>query len=205
MKRSSKQKVLHLTELAVLIALLLMLEITGLGMFKTFGLELTIMQIPVVVGAIVIGPDAGAILGGAFGLLSFWECFGKSPFGATLLSINPLLTFLVCVPTRILMGWLCGLIFKGLDGRLANTRGRFVSYVTASLGGALLNTLFFMGTLCLCFYHTDYIQSIAVGLGAKNVLLFIVAFVGVQGLVEAGLCTVVGSLVSRGVRLALHR
>lgn len=194
-----------MVELAVLLAILLMLEITGLGMFKTFGLELTILQIPVILGAIILGPSAGAILGGAFGLLSFWECFGKSQFGATLLGINPFLTFLVCVPTRILMGWLCGLIFRAMDRKLAGTKGDFASYVAASLSGALLNTLFFMTTLCLCFYHTEYIQGFASALGAGNVLLFIVLFVGVQGLVEAALCTVVGAGVGKGVRHALHR
>jgi uncharacterized membrane protein len=194
-----------MVELAVLLAILLMLEITGLGMFKTFGLELTILQIPVILGAIILGPSAGAILGGAFGLLSFWECFGKSQFGATLLGINPFLTFLVCVPTRILMGWLCGLIFRAMDRKLAGTKGDFASYVVASLSGALLNTLFFMTTLCLCFYHTEYIQGFASALGAGNALLFIVLFVGVQGLVEAALCTVVGAGVGKGVRHALHR
>lgn len=194
-----------MVELAVLLAILLMLEITGLGMFKTFGLELTILQIPVILGAIILGPSAGAILGGAFGLLSFWECFGKSQFGATLLGINPFLTFLVCVPTRILMGWLCGLIFRAMDRKLAGTKGDFASYVVASLSGALLNTLFFMTTLCLCFYRTEYIQGFASALGAGNVLLFIVLFVGVQGLVEAALCTVVGAGVGKGVRHALHR
>lgn len=194
-----------MVELAVLLAILLMLEITGLGMFKTFGLELTILQIPVILGAIILGPSAGAILGGAFGLLSFWECFGKSQFGATLLGINPFLTFLVCVPTRILMGWLCGLIFRAMDRKLAGTKGDFASYVVASLSGALLNTLFFMTTLCLCFYHTEYIQGFASALGAGNVLLFIVLFVGVQGLVEAALCTIVGAGVGKGVRHALHR
>ena len=194
-----------MVELAVLLAILLMLEITGLGMFKTFGLELTILQIPVILGAIILGPSAGAILGGAFGLLSFWECFGKSQFGATLLGINPFLTFLVCVPTRILMGWLCGLIFRAMDRKLAGTKGDFASYVVASLSGALLNTLFFMTTLCLCVYHTEYIQGFASALGAGNVLLFIVLFVGVQGLVEAALCTVVGAGVGKGVRHALHR
>ena len=194
-----------MVELAVLLAILVMLEITGLGMFKTFGLELTILQIPVILGAIILGPSAGAILGGAFGLLSFWECFGKSQFGATLLGINPFLTFLVCVPTRILMGGLCGLIFRAMDRKLAGTKGDFASYVVASLSGALLNTLFFMTTLCLCFYHTEYIQGFASALGAGNVLLFIVLFVGVQGLVEAALCTVVGAGVGKGVRHALHR
>ena len=203
--QTNKHRLAYMVELAVLLAILLMLEITGLGMFKTFGLELTILQIPVILGAIILGPSAGAILGVAFGLLSFWECFGKSQFGATLLGINPFLTFLVCVPTRILMGWLCGLIFRAMDRKLAGTKGDFASYVVASLSGALLNTLFFMTTLCLCFYHTEYIQGFASALGAGNVLLFIVLFVGVQGLVEAALCTVVGAGVGKGVRHALHR
>ena len=63
------------------------------------------MLVPVIVGAIVMGPAAGALLGGVFGLISFWECFGKSAFGVVLMGINPFLTFLVCVPTRILAGW----------------------------------------------------------------------------------------------------
>lgn len=204
MKHNNK-RLLYLTELAVLIAILLILEITGLGMFKTFGLELTILQIPVIIGAIILGPSGGAAMGAVFGLISYWECFGKSSFGVALMSINPLLTFLVCVPTRILMGWLCGLIFKGMHSRLAQTKANFVSYITASLSGALLNTAFFMSALCLCFYHTEFIQGFVELLGSTNVFMFIVLFVGVQGLVEALLCASVGSVVSKGVRRGLHK
>lgn len=204
MKRANS-RILYMTELAVLIAILLILEITGLGMFKTFGLELTIMQIPVIIGAIVLGPAGGAAMGAAFGLISFWECFGKSQFGTMLLSINPFLTFIVCVPTRILMGWLCGLIFKGMHSKLGHTKANFASYITASLGGALLNTIFFMSALCLCFYQTDYIQGFAEMLGSDNVFMFILLFVGIQGLVEALLCAGVGSVVSKGVRRGLHK
>lgn len=204
MKHNNK-RLLYLTELAVLIAILLILEITGLGMFKTFGLELTILQIPVIIGAIVLGPSGGAAMGAVFGLISYWECFGKSSFGVALMSINPLLTFIVCVPTRILMGWLCGLIFKGMHSRLAQTKANFVSYITASLSGALLNTAFFMSALCLCFYHTEFIQGFVELLGSTNVFMFIVLFVGVQGLVEALLCASVGSVVSKGVRRGLHK
>lgn len=144
-------------------------------------------------------------MGAVFGFISYWECFGKSAFGVALLNIDPLLTFVVCVPTRILMGWLCGLIFKGMHRRLGHTKANFVSYVTASLGGALLNTLFFMTTLCLCFYNTDPIQGFVEKLGTTNVFMFVILFVGVQGLVEAVLCATVGSVVSKGVRRGLHK
>jgi len=157
--------------------------------------------VPVIIGAIVMGPAAGTALGAVFGLLSFWECFGKSQFGATLLAIQPFLTFLVCVPTRALMGLCCGWIFKGLR-KIDRTKGQIPAFAAASLLGALLNTVFFMGALVLCFYHTDFIQSLAAGL--PNVLAFVVAFVGTQGLLEALICAVAGTAVSRALYRALR-
>lgn len=73
--KRTKLSVHDLVQLSVLIAIMLLLELTGLGMIKTAGLEITIMLVPVIVGAIVMGPAAGALLGGVFGLISFWECF----------------------------------------------------------------------------------------------------------------------------------
>ena len=202
---NTSKSVGNLVRMAVLIAILLVLEATGLGLIKTpWGLELTIMQIPVIIGAILMGPLAGAILGGVFGLISFWECFGLSTFGVTLMGINPFGTFLTCVPTRILMGLCCGLIFKALHAVQTPAVKNGVSFFLASLCGALLNTLFFMSVLVLFFYHTDFIQQIAVSAGASGVLTFVVAFVGIQGLIEAVVCTVVGTIISMALYKAVN-
>ena len=158
-----------LIELALLIAIMLLMETTGLGMIKTAALEITLLLVPVIIGAIVLGPIGGTILGAVFGFISFWECFGKSPFGSMLMSINPFYTFLVCVPTRTLMGLLCGLIFRGMERIAVKKNLHFISYVVAALSGALLNTAFFMSVLCLCFYHTEYIQGFVSALGSPNV------------------------------------
>lgn len=104
----------YLVEMALLVAIILIMAFTPIGYIRTAGLEITLIVVPVAVGAVTLGPAAGAILGGVFGITSFIQCFGMSPFGAALLGINGFLTFLVCVPTRILMGWLTGLIYKGL-------------------------------------------------------------------------------------------
>ncbi|MEG1774655.1 MAG: ECF transporter S component, partial [Oscillospiraceae bacterium] len=184
-----------LVRLAVLIAILLVLEFTNIGYIKTPGLEFTIMQVPVIIGAIVMGPTAGAILGGVFGLTSFWQCFGKSAFGVVLMGVNPFSTFLVCVPTRILMGLCCGLLFRGLL-RVDRTKGKMLSFGLSSLMGALLNTLFFVGALMLFFANSDFI------LGLRNgaaVLPFAVAFIGIQGLLEALICCVAGAAISRAL------
>lgn len=207
MQTNKKSHVLVMTQMAVLIAIMLVLELTGLGMLKIGPLEMTILQFPVIVGAILMGPAAGAGLGLVFGLISFWECFGKSTFGATLLGINPIFTFLVCVPTRTLMGFLCGLIYKGLRKVIAkgDHHKNIVPYVVSSVSGALLNTAFFMGTLVFLFGSTDYIRSFMDLAGTTNPFLFIFWFVGIQGLVEALLCAFLGTIVSRGVNAVLKK
>ena len=70
--KHGKYSVQDLVRISVLVAIMLLLEITGLGMIKTAGLEITILMVPVIVGAIVMGPASGAILGGVFGCISFW-------------------------------------------------------------------------------------------------------------------------------------
>ena len=116
--------------------------------------------------------------------------------GAVLLGINPIYTFLVCVPTRILAGWLCGLSFKGLN-KLDKTN--LWSFGAAGLIGALCNTVLFMTTLCLCFYNTEYIQGFVAALGSANAFLFVIAFVGENGLVEGVVCLITGAAIAKAV------
>lgn len=192
MKKMSQKKLITKVETALLSAIIVVMAFTPLGYLKTAGIEITFIMIPVVIGAATIGPSAGAVLGGVFGVTSFIQCFGMSPFGATLLGIDPILTFLVCVPTRILAGFLAGLVFKAIGKKGKEKIGATV----ASLAGPILNTLFFMSTLILFFGKTEYILGIKETLGATSVVSFVALFVGVQGIVEAAVCFVAGSAVS---------
>ena len=65
-----------LVEMALLVAIILIMAFTPLGYIKTAGIEITLIVVPVAVGAVTLGPAAGAILGGVFGLASFLRCFG---------------------------------------------------------------------------------------------------------------------------------
>lgn len=186
-------KTIKMAQMAILIAIVLIMAFTPLGYLKTAGLEISLITIPVAIGAMVIGPGAGAVLGAVFGLTSFYQCFGISTFGAMLLGIDPIYTFLVCVPTRILMGYLAGILFKlfiKLDTK--NT----ICYFAGGLMTAVLNTVFFMTVLVVCFWNTEYIQELA---GGNNVMLFIVLFVGINGVVEWIATCVVGGIVSKAV------
>ena len=77
------------------------------------------------------------------------------------------------------------------------------AYFAASLACPLLNTVFFMSAIVLIFYHTEYIQGLVQTLGVTNPLMFVVAFVGVQGMIEAVVCFLIASAVSRALGAAL--
>lgn len=205
-----KKGTLYLVQMALLVAIIILMAFTPIGYIRMPGLEITLIVVPVAVGAVLMGPAGGAILGGVFGITSFIQCFGMSPFGAALLQINPVWTFLVCVPTRILAGWLAGLIFygmqklrskgmekKGLQAEGNGEKSSFTKYLphyVANLACPVFNTIFFMSTLCIFFFQTDFIQGLA---GGANVFAFVVAFVGINGLIEAATCFVVGSAISQ--------
>lgn len=188
-----------MVQLALMIAIIFVMAFSPLGYLRTPGLTITFLTVPVAVGAILLGPTAGAVCGLAFGVTSLITAFtGGSAFSMMLLSINPLGLAFTCLVPRILEGWLCGLIFQAARKRLKNS-----AYLMASLACPLLNTLFFMGSLVIFFYNTEYIQGIASSLGASNPLVFVVLFVGLQGLIEAVVCTLIGGAVTRTLAVAL--
>lgn len=197
-----KTKTIWLVQIAMLTAIILLLAFTPLGYIRTGGLEITLIVIPVAVGAVILGPVGGLVLGAVFGITSFIQCFGMSAFGSVLLSISPAKTFVTCVVTRTLMGWLTGVIYQGMKKVSHN---RSLNTVVANLCCPLMNTLFFMSCIVIFFYQTDYIQSMVSMLGATNPLLFVLGFVGINGLVEAALCFIVGSAVTRALLSALKQ
>lgn len=187
-------KTIKMAQLAILIAIVLIMAFTPLGYLKTAGLEISLITIPVAIGAMVLGPAEGAILGAVFGFTSFYQCFGMSFLGAGLLNINPFFTFLVCVPTRILMGYLGGVFFKLF--RKVDKRNT-VCYFLGGLITAVLNTVFFMALLMLLFGKSDFIQSF--NANGSSMLVFVCLFVGINGVVEWIATCVAGGIVSKAV------
>ncbi len=201
-KSGDRLSVKDLTTTGMMIAIILLMSFTPLGYLRTAGLEVSLITIPVAIGAMVIGQRAGLLLGTVFGLTSFYQCFGMSPFGAALLGINPIFTFLVCVPTRALMGWLTGVIFQGLE---RVDRSKTVSFFIGGFVAALLNTVLFMGVLILLFWNTEFIQSINASVGNLQVFAFVLAFVGVNGLLEIPATCIVGGIVSKTLKKVLYK
>lgn len=203
MNRMKKPNVLYLTQLSLLVAVEMVMKLIGLGSVPVGPLYMSFLTVPVAVGAVIMGPMAGMILGGVFGFVSFLDAVrGASVMTSNLLAVSPLHTFVLCFGMRVLMGLCVGLIARLFD-RLC--RREAVGCFAASLGAPLLNTLFFMGYIVLVFYHTEYVQGLVASKGAVNPWMFIALLVGVQGIVEAVVCACAGTAVSLGLKRALHR
>lgn len=192
-----------LTALGLLTGVLLLMSFTPLGYFHTFGLDVSLMMIPVAIGAMLLGPKAGAWLGLVFGATSFYQCItGASAFTAMLFNINPIYAFLLCVLTRVLMGFLTGVVFRAVQFL---DRKKTVCYFIGGFSAAFLNTLLFMSVLVLCYWNTEFVQGINETLGGLSPLPFVVAFVGVNGALEMPASCLVGGIVSKAVSRALYK
>lgn len=193
----------YLCEVALLIAIELVMKLIGLGSVPVGPLYMSFLTVPIAVGAILMGPMCGTILGAVFGLVSFKDAVtGVSLMTGTFFQISPVHTFILCVGMRMLMGFVVGWLFK-----LFRTvdPSKSVCYVLGALSAPLLNTVFFMGYICMIFYQTDYIQGLVEKLGAANPLTFVIALVGMQGLIEAVVCAIVGGAVAKGAAIALGK
>ncbi len=193
-----------LTQLALLLALVLIMSYTPLGYLPVGPLSLSLLSIPVAIGAMLMGPLAGAVLGGAFGLTSFFSAMrGGSLLGTAMFAASPAGTFVTCFVARLLMGALCGVVFN-LARRLWPDNDKLCCAI-GGLAAPLLNTVFFMGFLVALFYNIDYVQQLVAAMGAANPLMFVVGMVGVQGLIEAVLGCVVSAAVTVPVRKVLKQ
>lgn len=183
--------------MGILTAVLILMAFTPIGYLKVGAISISFLMIPVAIGAIAIGPWAGAALGGVFGITSFVQCFGMDAFGTFLMDINPFATFLMCVGARVLAGFCTGLVACGFK-KLAdsfhyqNKPGtslavRFTGYSITGLCAALFNTLFFMGSLLLFFWKsTTFIEKMQEwGFNTATIGKFFAAFVGTNAIVEA--------------------
>lgn len=196
-KRARRRKTLTLAQNAILTALIVLMAFTPIGYLQIGVVKMTFIMIPVAVGAITLGEKSGAFLGLVFGITSFVQCFGLDLFGTTLLGINPVYTFIMCIVPRVLMGYLCGVIYKFIA-----RKKRKLALVFASFMAPVINTVFFMSLLMLFFGNSDYIMGIRNG---AELLPFLVAFVGLNGVMEIVTTTVIAPPVASAVKKATQK
>lgn len=183
---------------AMLSALILLMTFTGIGYIPIGPLKLTFNMLPVAVGAVLLGPLYGAILGGVFGLSSFITCFGMDALGMVFLGINPFLLFVMCVLPRVLCGLIPALLFKLFPN---TTAGEIIGAAICCMLTAVLNTIGFLSFMWI-FFANDLANNPKVlellgGAGIDSIITLFVLFAGVNALIEAGVNLILGSAICK--------
>lgn len=154
--------------IAILSSIVVVLQL--LGSFIKFGpVSVSLVLIPIVVGAAMYGPGAGAVLGGVFSIVVLMQAdtaffYGISFFG----------TILTVLVKGTMAGWLSGLTFKALAGK-----NEWVAVGLAAMVCPLVNTGFFaLG--CRLFFWNALAE-----LGGGNALVFLLTgMIGVNFVAE---------------------
>lgn len=184
---NSRQNVRKMVIVAMLSGICLFLGLTGLGFIPLPLFKLTILHLPVIIGAIIEGPVVGASIGLIFGLLSIYQNI-TAPTPMSPFFYNPLVSIL----PRVLIGIVSYYVYKFLRSKLKNVK---LSISIAAIIGSLMNTIGVLGLIYL-IYFKDYAQILMdKGTVASNsisaVTTALLTVIGTNGLAEAILSAII--------------
>lgn len=116
--KTAHDRILYLTQLATLSAIVLFLQLAGITI-RIGATPVSLVLLPITLGALLLGPAAGAWLGFLFGaeVLIVLGMMGADPFTATLFLEHPLLTSLLCLVKGTAAGLVPALIYRALKDK----------------------------------------------------------------------------------------
>lgn len=175
-----------LTGVALFAAIVVLLANTPLGMIPLPVIKATTTHIPVILGAILFGPLAGAILGGVFGICSMVIntmtpailSFAFSPAYATS-GAGALKAVWVAVGCRIMIGVVAGWLWILLKKLKVND---WLALPVVGFVGSMTNTVFVMGSIYFLL-RPEYAK--AMGVGIEAVLGLVMGVIGGSSVLEA--------------------
>lgn len=165
----------------------------------------TIIHIPVIIGAIVLGPKKGAFLGGVFGLTSMINntfnpnltSFVFSPFYSVGDVHGNFASIIVCMVPRILIGVVAYYVYKGMLKLFAQFKAKNIAALAvAGVAGSLTNTLLVMNGIYFLFGSS---YAAAKGIAFEALYGVILGIIGTQGVPEA----IVAAVLVMGIGKAL--
>lgn len=156
-----KNKVHILVGVALLVAVMIILQFIGTVLpIKIGPVSISLVLIPIVIGAAVYGPGIGAVLGAVFGAITYLFCVnGMDGGGHMVFQASPVLCFLVVMAKGILCGLTAGLVYK----MIAKKTG-YVGMICAAIVCPIVNTGVFL--LGMRFFFMDVLKQWA---GGSNV------------------------------------
>ncbi len=193
----------YMATLAMLCGVLLVMGMTGLGFIPLPVIKATTMHIPVILGAVLLGPAAGGILGGLFGLCSIWVntvtpgllSFAFSPFMTNEGLTGVLKSIWIAFCCRALFGSIAGWLWKLAKKLCSND---YITLPVTAAVSTLIHTFLVMGSIYVLLAQ-QYAAAKNVGLSAVfGLILGTVTASGIpEAIAAAILVTVIGTALLR--------
>ena len=199
--KTKKHDTKWMVSVALMAAIVVVLANTPLGLIPLPITKATTVHIPVILGAILLGPTGGAILGGVFGICSMISntmtpaltSFAFSPFLSTTGIAGALKAIWVSVGCRILIGLVAGWLWMLL--KKIKTR-QMVWLAVTGFVGSMVNTISVMSSIYFLFAE-QYAQAKEVAVSA--VWGLILGTVTVSGIPEAIIAAVLVSVIGKAL------
>ncbi len=207
-----KKDIRYMSQVALMAAIIVLLANTPIGMIQLPIIKATTVHIPVIIGAIILGPSAGAILGAVFGICSVISnttsptllSFAFSPFLSTTGVLGMVKALWVAVGCRILIGVVSGWTFIAL--KKIKIKGSELSDMIAlpivGFIGSMTNTICVMGSIYLLFSQ-QYAEAKNVALSA--VFGLVTATVAASGIPEAIVALLVVAAVGKALLVVVRK
>ena len=185
--KTKKHDTRWMVSVAFMAAIVIVLANTPLGMIQLPIIKATTVHIPVILGAILLGPGAGAILGAVFGICSLVSntmaptllSFAFSPFLSTTGIPGALKAIWISVGCRILIGVVAGWLWVLFTKIKLN---QFIALPIVGFVGSMVNTVTVMGSIYFLFAQ-QYAEAKEVALTA--VFGLVMGTVTASGIPEA--------------------
>lgn len=183
MVNQNKQRIEALVGTAVLAALVIVLQLISTYVPMPGGFSFTLALTPIILGAILYGPWAGALLGAVLGIfVAICTILGYPPLlygGAHMMFEKlPVLTVALCLIKSSAAGFLSGLVYLPFRKGKKTLLGVFL----ASAVCPLVNTFLFCAALLL-FYRD--IATEWMGSAYSNLFIYVIlGIVGVNFVIE---------------------
>ena len=150
--KKTKKDTRWTVSVALMMAIVILLANTPLGMIQLPIVKATTVHIPVIIGAIVLGPLAGAILGATFGVCSLISntmaptllSFAFSPFMSTTGIPGCIKALWISIGCRILIGVVAGWLWILLKKVKCNQN---IALVLTGFIGSMTNTILVMSSI----------------------------------------------------------
>lgn len=158
-------KIQRMAGIGLLMALIVVMQALSGIIPPVGGFTISLVLIPIVLGAAAFGPGAGALLGGTFGAIVFINCVtGADPGGAMVFQANPALCFLVVMGKGILAGLASGGVYK-----LLKVKNAYLAMLCAAIVCPVVNTGIFI--VCMLLFFIDVLKAWANGADVAGYIL----------------------------------